>query len=164
MAATQGKERPMAQKTSKAQQTTGPDAPRANLCLTQGADATPRKLRLARGLGAPSGKFPPRSGPPAPRVRLHLARGTLDPRHCTCSPDQSIKYSDALRVPGSKANPRHAGLLTPLGNQIPVLFDQPALCSHPRCCVGVVREGRCHSVTLCCPLPYLLHVAPLERG
>jgi hypothetical protein len=27
-----------------------------------------------------------------------------------------------------------------------------------------VREGRCHFTTLCHPLPYLLHVAPLKRG
>jgi hypothetical protein len=50
------------------------------------------------------------------------------------------------------------------GNQILVLFDQPALCGHPRRCAGAVREGRCHSVALCRLLRYLLHVAPLEKG
>jgi hypothetical protein len=53
---------------------------------------------------------------------------------------------------------------TPPGNQILTLFDQPALYNHPRRCVGAVWDGQCHSVTLCHPLPYLLHVAPLERG
>jgi hypothetical protein len=96
---------------------------------------------------------------------------TLDPRHHTFFPDRSIKCSDTSRTPRSKANPSHAGPLTPPGNHIPMLFDQPALCGHPRCCAGVVREGRCHSMTLCRPLPYLLHITPskedggtLERG
>jgi hypothetical protein len=133
-------------------------------------DPDPRaSFRLARG---------------PPRTSLRLARGTrtaervsasleaaLDPRHRTCSSDRSIKCSGMSRAPGSKANPRHVGPLTPSGNHIPVLFDQPVLCGHPRRCAGVVREGRCHSMTLCRPLPYLLHVAPskgdggtLERG
>jgi hypothetical protein len=75
------------------------------------------------------------------------------------------------RAPESKANPHHAGPLTPPGNHIPVLFDQPALCDHPWPCAGVVREGRCHSMTLYRLLSYLPHVAPskvdgktLERG
>jgi hypothetical protein len=61
-------------------------------------------------------------------------------------------------------NPRRADPLTPPGNQILVLFDQPTLCSHTQHNAGAVREGRCHSMTLCHPLLYLLHVAPLERG
>jgi hypothetical protein len=97
------------------------------------------------------------------RVSVSL-EAALDPRRRTCSPDRSIKCSGTSRAPGSKANPRRAGPLTPPGNQIPVLFDQPALCSHPRHCAGAVREGRCHSMTLCRQLPYLLHVVPLERG
>jgi hypothetical protein len=38
--------------------------------------------------------------------------------------------------------------------------------TNPHCAAisGVVREGQCHSVTLCHPLPCLLHVAPLESG
>jgi hypothetical protein len=67
-------------------------------------------------------------------------------------------------VPRSKANPRHVGPLTPPRNHISALLHQPSLCGHPRHCVGVVREGRCYSMTLCRPLPYLLHVVPLERG
>jgi hypothetical protein len=60
----------------------------------------------------------------------------LDPRHRTCSPDWSIKYSGMSRAPGSKANPHHADPLTPPGNHISTLFDRPALCGHPRHCVG----------------------------
>jgi hypothetical protein len=45
-----------------------------------------------------------------------------------------------------------------------VLFDQPALRGHPWRCAGAVQEGRCHSMTLCRPLSYFLHIAPLERG
>jgi hypothetical protein len=119
-----------------------------------------------------------------PRASLHLAQGTrtperfsasfeaaLDPRRCTYSPDQSIKCPGTSREPRSKANPRHAGPLTPPGNHIPTLFHQPALCGHPRRCAGAMREGRCHSMTLCHPLPYLFHAAlskevggTLERG
>jgi hypothetical protein len=137
----------MAQKASPAQQTASPNAPRASLRLTRGVGAAPRNTRIARGLDSPSGEFPPRSRDPAPRsaplegsspsreAPPHL-RPPVDLQHHTCFPDRSIKCSDASRVPGSKANPRHADPLTPPGNQIPTLFDQPALCSHPRCCVG----------------------------
>jgi hypothetical protein len=61
-------------------------------------------------------------------------------------------------------NPRRAGPLIPPGNQISALFDQPALCSHPWRYAGAVREGWCHSVTLCRLLLYLFHVAPLKIG
>jgi hypothetical protein len=87
----------------------------------------------------------------------------LGPRHRICSSDWSIKCSGTSRAPESKANPCHTGPLTPPGNHIPTLFDQLAFCGHPRCCAGIVREGRCHSMTLCLPLPYLLHVAPLKE-
>jgi hypothetical protein len=88
-------------------------------------------LRLARGLGAPSGESPPRSrAPPSSRPRAH-------------SPDQGIKFSSTTRTPGSKVNPRHAGPLTPLGNRIPALFRQPSPCGHPWHCRGTVREGQC---------------------
>jgi hypothetical protein len=93
-----------------------------------------------------------------------LLEAALDPRHHTYSPDRSIKCFGTSCVPGSKTSPQHVGPLTPPGNHISSLFDQPTLCSHPRCCAGDVWEGRCHSMTLCRPLPYLLHVMPLERG
>jgi hypothetical protein len=163
-AAAQGKERPMAQKASAAQQTVSLSAPRANLCLARGAGAAPRNPRLARGLCTPSGESPSRSRDPAPRVNYASLEATSDPRHHTYSPDRGIECSDASRAPGSKVNPYHAGPLTPPGNQIPALFDQPALCGHPRRCAGAVRDGQCHSATLCHPLPYRLHVALLERG
>jgi hypothetical protein len=76
-------------------------------------------LRLARGLCAPSGGFPPRSG--VSRVR----------RSCTHSPDRSIKCSGTPRAPGSRTNPRHAGPLTPPGNHIPALFRQPLVRPSP---------------------------------
>jgi hypothetical protein len=69
-------------------------------------------------------------------------------------------YVAGARVKGES---RHTGPLTPPGNHIPVLFDQPALCGHPRCCAGAVREGWCHSVTLRHPLSYLLHAAPSKE-
>jgi hypothetical protein len=92
--------------------------------------APPRAdLRLARGPRAPSpsSKYPPHSR--VPWVR--------NPR--THSPDRSIKHSDTPRVPGSRANPHHAGSLAPSGNQIPVMFCQPSPSGHPwhcRNCAG----------------------------
>jgi hypothetical protein len=109
---------------------------------------------LARGPRAPSGEFPPRSratrpsgeflprsramrplgrisaslegyAPPRPNLRLARGfRGACNPR--AHSPDRSIKCSDTPRSPGSKANARHAGPLTPPGNHIPALFHQPS--------------------------------------
>jgi hypothetical protein len=161
MVATQGREGPTAQNAVATHQAAGRGTPRANLRLARGPSAAPRSLCLSRGLDPPS------------RASLRLARGTrtpervfasleaaLDPRHRTCSPDRSIKCSGMSRAPGSKVNPRLAGPPTPPGNHIPAVFDQPALCVHPRRCAGVVREGRCHSMTPWRPLPYLLHVAP----
>jgi hypothetical protein len=76
-------------------------------------------LRLARGLCAPSGGFPPLSG--LSRVR----------RSRTHSPDRSIKCSSTPRAPGSRTNPRHAGPLTPPGNHIPALFHRPLVRPSP---------------------------------
>jgi hypothetical protein len=123
MAAAQGKERPMAQITSAAHRTASSGTPRANLCLARGADTAPRNPRPARGHGAPSGGFPPRSrSPSAHGAAPALPIGAL--KALTC------------RTPESKGNPRHVSLLTPPGNQISALFDQPALCSHPQRCAG----------------------------
>jgi hypothetical protein len=65
---------------------------------------------------------------------------------------------------GSKANPRHAGPLTPPGNHIPTQFRQPSCAAIP----GTVRElcGKAgvNSMALCRPLLYGLHIEPLERG
>jgi hypothetical protein len=38
------------------------------------------------------------------------------------------------------------------------------LYNHPLHYTSVVREGRCHSLALCHPLPSFLHTAPLEKG
>jgi hypothetical protein len=132
------------------------------------------RLRLARGPDAPSGETPPRSraGCPLgrnsalleartpPRAELRLARGqygstTTGPRRHTHSPDQSIKCSGALRTPGSRANPRHAGPLIPPRNPTPALFRQtPVLCGHPRHCTVLCGKASVNSVTLCRLLPY----------
>jgi hypothetical protein len=116
MAATQGKEKPMAQKASVAHQTASPSTPQANLRHARAADTAPRNPRLARGRGAPSSEFLPRSRVLAPRVSLRLAQASLSPRRRACSPDQGIKSSDTSRAPGSMSIPRHTGLLTPPGN------------------------------------------------
>jgi hypothetical protein len=105
-------------------------------------------LHLARWLNAPSGESPPRSRSPR-------ARGTR-----AHSLDQSIKCSGTTLVPGSKANPRHAGPLTPPGNRIPALFRQPSPCYHPRHCRGTVREGRCQLCDTVPPTP----VQPARRA
>jgi hypothetical protein len=122
------REEPMAQATSAAHQEVGPGTPRANLRLARGPDAVPPNLRLARGLDAPSSESPPRSMPPR----------SCGPR--AHSPDQSIKCSDTMQAPESKANPRHAGPLTPPKNRITVLFRQPALCGHPQHCAAHSRR------------------------
>jgi hypothetical protein len=141
-AAAQGRERPTTQKASAAYQIASLDTPRANLRLARGPGAAPRNLRLARELDTPSGEFLHRS-----RARLPLRRvpvsleAALDPWNRTCSPDRSIKCSGMSQEPGSKANHHRVGPLTPPGNQIPALFDQPVVCIHPQRCAGVVREG-----------------------
>jgi hypothetical protein len=94
------------------------------------------------------GLAPPRAGSRLTQGSQPLAGGSasleaaLDQRCRAHSPNRGIKCSDASMVPGSKANPRHVGLLTPPGNRIPTLFDQPTLCSHPRCYAGAVRDGQ----------------------
>jgi hypothetical protein len=105
----------------------------------------------------PSGELPPRSrarcyttkssprsraGRPLGRTSasLEAAPSSQPPRPL---PDQSIKCSGTTRAPESKANPHHAGPLTPPGNHIPALFRQPSPCGHPWHCRGAVPEGRC---------------------
>jgi hypothetical protein len=121
-------------------------------------------LRLARGPDAPSGESPPRSRDPNPQRISASLEAALDPRHRTYSPNQRIKCSGTPRALGSKANSHHADPLTPPRNRITMLFNQPASHDHPQRYAETVWEGRCHSTTLCLPLPYLLHIAPLERG
>jgi hypothetical protein len=92
MAAARGKERPMAQKASGAQQTAGPGAPRANLRLARRAGTAPRKppprSRAWRPLGrvpaslegpSPSREAPPRSRPLSTRSAVPAPpTGTLN--------------------------------------------------------------------------------------
>jgi hypothetical protein len=162
--AAQGRGRPTTKKASAAHQIASHGAPRAKLHLARGPGVAPRNLRLARGLDAPrvnlrlaqgpdasSGEFPPRSRDPDPERVSASLEATLDPRHCTGSPDRSIKCSSTLRAPRSKENPRHASPLKPPGNHIPALFDQPALCGHPRRCAG--RPVSFHDTVLPTPVP-----------
>jgi hypothetical protein len=94
------------------------------------------------------------------------------PGRRACSPDQSIKCSGASRAPGSRANPHHAGPLTPPGNPAPALFRQPpALCGHLRHCTTLCGEASVNSVIMCHPPPYGRRAAPskedggtLEKG
>jgi hypothetical protein len=131
---------PTAQATSAARQTINPSTPRAKLCFARRAQhrtaGTPPRSRAGRPLGRDSASL---EGWTPPRARLRLARGLDAPsggspprlrlsrvdRSRTHSPDRSINHSDTMRAPGSKANPRHASPLTPLGNHIPALFRQP---------------------------------------
>jgi hypothetical protein len=147
----------------------GPVPYHRNSASLEGWTPPRAKLRLTRGLDAPSGETPPRSragrplgrdsasleGWTPPRVRLRLAQGLCTPsggslsrlrllrvHHSrTHSPDRSIKCSDATRAPGSKANPRHAGPLTPPGNHIPALF-------HHRPCAAIPATVRHCAVRL----------------
>jgi hypothetical protein len=117
------------------------------------------KLRLARGLCAPSIESPPRS-----RLSQVLCSRTN-------SSGRSIKCSDTTWTPGSKANPHHAGPLTPPGNHISALFRQPSRWDHTYHYTVLCGKASISSVTLCCPLSYGLHTAPskedgrtLEKG
>jgi hypothetical protein len=124
--------------------------PLGRLCASLERSTPPRViLRLARGPNAPSGDSPPRSRPP----RTHGAAPT--------PPTRALNALARRGRPGQKANPLHAGPLTPPGNHIPALFRQPALCGHPWHCAG---KASVNSVTLCHPLPYDPHVVPLEGG
>jgi hypothetical protein len=111
VAAAQGKERPMPQKTSVTQQMAIPGAPRANLRLAQGAGTTTRNTRLARGLDTPSSEFPPRSRDPAPRVRFRLARGLGAPsgEFPPRSRPPSTRGTILAPPPGALNAPTHRG-------------------------------------------------------
>jgi hypothetical protein len=131
--------------------------------LLEGLTPPRASLRLARGPNAPSGEFAhrsrdrdpsgeslPHSRPPRPTTPHLLSR----PKHLI------LWHAAGARVKGESPSRRPPD--TP-GNHIPALFHQPSLCCHPRRCAGAVREGWCHFMTLCRPLPYLLHIAPLSK-
>jgi hypothetical protein len=153
-----------------------------NSASLEGPGAVTPKLRLARGLDAPSGETPPRSraGRPLgrdsaslevyahPRVGLRLARGSrgsaaTGPWRRAHSPDRSIKCSGTPRAPESKANPHHAGPLTPPGNHIPALFRQPYSRGHLRHFTALCGKASVNSVTLYHPLSYGRCAAPLKE-
>jgi hypothetical protein len=111
-----------------------------NSASLEGPGAILPKLRLARGLDAPSGKAPPRlrvgcplgrdssslEGCAHPRVGPRFAQGSRG--SATPAPTPPTGALNALTRrghPGQRANPRHAAPLTPPGNHIPVLFRQP---------------------------------------
>jgi hypothetical protein len=160
-----------------AHQTASPGTPQANLHLAQGVGTAPRKSPPRSSAWRPFNVSPPRLRALAPRTSFRLARGfrpleqasasleaSLDPRHPSCAPDQGIKCTEASQAPGSKMNPRHADLLTWPGNQISALFEQPVTVQPSRCCASAMRDGRCHSVALHCPLPSFFLATPLEKG
>jgi hypothetical protein len=181
VAATQNKEGLIAQEASTAHQTVGRGTPWANLCLARGprrraAESPPRSWArrplgrvsaLLEGLTPLGRVFASLKGTTPPWARLHLARGRLRPRHRTYSSNQGIKCSGTPQALGSKVNPRHAGPLTPLGNHIPALFHQPALCGHPRRCAGrpVSTPQHCaaHSRTASTSYPSKEDGGTLER-
>jgi hypothetical protein len=67
-------------------------------------------------------------------------------------------------VPWTRANPRHAGPLTPPGNPTPALFCQPpALCGHLHLCTTLCDKASVNSVTLCHPPPYGRRATPLKE-
>jgi hypothetical protein len=74
----------------------------------------------------PSSESPHRSRVPTPQASLCLTRGLPQPVAPHLFPNRDIKCSNTSRVPRSKVNPRHADLLTPLGNLTPALFEQLA--------------------------------------
>jgi hypothetical protein len=132
--------------------------------LLEGRTPPRAGLRLARGPDAPSREILPRSRlawvPHLRPVTSHLL------------PNPSIKCSGTSWVPGSKANPRHTGSLTPPGNPTPAQFRRPpVLCGHPRHCTTLCGEASVNSVRLCRLFPYDWRAAPskgdgrtLEKG
>jgi hypothetical protein len=104
-----------------------------------------------------------------PRAKLRLARGShgsaaTGPWRRAHSPDRSIKCSDTPRAPESRANPRHAGPLTPPGNHIPALFRRPpALCGHLRHCTTLCGKASVNCDTVP-PAPVRPARRTLERG
>jgi hypothetical protein len=70
-----------------------------------------------------------------------------------------------MRAPGSRANPRHTGPLTPPGNPTPALFHRPlTLCGHPRHCTTLCGKASVNSLTLCHLLLYSRRAAPSKEG
>jgi hypothetical protein len=91
----------------------------------------------------PSGESPPRSRPP----QTHDATPTPPTRHAAGA---QVKRESPPRRPSDTAWESYPGAVPPARTVRP----SPALCGK----AGV------NSVTLCHPLPYRLHIAPLERG
>jgi hypothetical protein len=162
MVAARSKEGPTAQEAATAHQTAGCGTPWASLYLARGPNATPRhgasallegltpcraSLRLTRGTRTPE------------RVSASL-EAALDPRRRTYSPDRSIKCPSTSRAPESKAKSPPRRPSDTAWNHIPVLFHQPALYDHPRCCVG--RPVSFHDTVPPTPVPPPCR--PLERG
>jgi hypothetical protein len=169
--------KPTSQKASLAHQTTIPQYPSGEPpCRSRGGHRA-TKIPIFSRAWHPFSVSPPRSRALAPQTSSRLARGSrplervsaslgasLRPQCPACSPDRGIKCSDAPWVPGSKANARHADLLTQPGNPIPALFKQPAVVPPSpmmcECCAG-------WPVSLCCTVPptlSFLHAATLEKG
>jgi hypothetical protein len=130
-------------------------------------------------LNAPSGESPPRSrdgrplgrisasleGRTPPRANLRLARGR--PELVTPAPTPPTKALNALARRGRPGQKRI--LATPSLRHRLGIISQRCSANPPREAIpGTIGElcGKIgvNSMTLCCPLPYGLHAAPLERG
>jgi hypothetical protein len=123
--------------TSMAHQTAIPSRPRADLRLARGGGRHVVKPRPARGHGAPSSEFLPRSrvsGPSngslprsTPQAGLCIARG-FPLTHVTSPalPTGALNVLTHHGCLGQRANPRHNDSLTPPGNPTPAPCEQPA--------------------------------------
>jgi hypothetical protein len=164
--------------SSRPQHPSGKNPPRSrglvpqhrNSASLEGRTPPQAKLRLARGLDAPAGDTPPRSRAMRTLVRDSAsleARVGPPPQARDPAPTPSTRALNDLahRAPRSRANPRHAGPLTPPGNPTPALFHRPpALCGHPRHCTTPCSKASVNSVTLCHLLPYGRRATPSKEG
>jgi hypothetical protein len=136
------------------------------------AERPPSKVRLARGLDAPSGEFrlarclnAPSGGvrlarglKPTPRARSASLEGSTPPRRGPPRSRGPARTLPTLLPPVWAFNaltPRDArhDPGTP-GNRVPVLFHQLPMGGHPRRCVTLCGKADVSSVTLCHLPPY----------
>jgi hypothetical protein len=99
----------------------------------------------------------------SPRASPCLAQGLPGPTTPHLLPEQSIKCSGTPQALRLKANPLHAGPLTPPGNHIPTMFTNPPCAAIPGTVRVLCGKASVNSVTLCHPLPYRHHDTPLEE-
>jgi hypothetical protein len=137
--AVQCEEGPTAQTISAAHQAAGLNTPRANFRLARGPGASLRDPRLARGL---RGFVTPTPIPPTGALNALTCRGRPGQKRILATP--TLWHRLGIISRRCSANPPRAAIPGTVGE----------LCG---------KDG-VNSVTLCRPLPYGLHVTPLERG